>query len=1175
MQFFLLQFAALLKRQTKSKTQLIMKLTSILLLSSCLFANAHGYSQKVSLSVKKTSIQKVFKELSRQTGYSVAYNEAIFDGFPPVTIEVKDVPVTDVLNKCFAGQPFSYSLEGNTILVDRIKSSHTGQPVIKAAPVLTITGSISNEAGEPLAGASVKLKNSTTGTSTDASGRFSLTIPDEGGVLLFSYVNYEDMELSVTSSQTLNIKLKRVDASVAEVVVVGYGTQKKVTLTGAVSAVKGTELAKTPTANLTNALVGRLPGITALNASGEPGYDGSEIRIRGTNSLGNSGALIVIDGVPGRDGGMERLNPADIESISVLKDGSAAIYGSRAANGVILITTKRGKSGKPLLTYTFNQGWAQPTRLPKMANAVEYGMMRNELVVYEKIPVDQWKAAWTALNTTGSYTRTDNGAVETSPGGFFPADMQKYRDGSDPWGHPNTDWFGAVIKNWSPQSRHTVQLTGGSENVRYLGSVGYLNQDGYYKNSATGYKQYDLRLNIDAKLNKYMNLAIGLVAREEFRFFPTQTAGDIFRMLMRGKPNEAAIWPNGLPGRDIEYGDNPVVITTNETGYDKDKKDFVQTNGKLEILIPGVEGLKITGMAAVDKYFRSRKKFQKPWYLYSWDGSTYEADGKTPKLTREMRSDYTDPRLTQYDENKLNINLSGLLNYDKKIDRHTLNFLAGVQRETEDYEGFDAYRRYFLSSVIDVLNVGGDLEKNNSGGSYRKARLSYFGRVGYNYDEKYLFEFLWRYDGSYIFPANKRFGFFPGITAGWRVSEEKFFKDNFSFINNLKLRGSWAQMGAEPYFNGSLAEYQFLGTYGFGRYVLNDAVVSTLLERRVPNQNFTWEVGNNINVGLDAAFLNNRLLVELDYFHNKRDKALIRETGLVPGSSGIAEKLPPFNNGKMENKGGEFKLTWTDDIGDIRYSVSVNGGYAKNKVLYASEPAGVPEWQRSTGKPYGTNGFTILAYEYAGVFKDQAEIDANRINYTEVSGGPLKPGDMKLRDYNGDGKINGDDQVRLDKTRDPFFTGGFNGSIGYKNIDLSFLFQGAVGGLLYFGTESGDIGNYLKYTYDHQWTIDNPSSVDPRIASRNNTYYTGGAAAINTYYIRNSNYLRLKNVEIGYNLKTPARLREYISGVRIFANGQNLATWDKMKIWDPESTSGTGQYYPQARIINVGATVSF
>ncbi|MES2890993.1 MAG: TonB-dependent receptor [Bacteroidota bacterium] len=1047
--------------------------------------------------------------------------------------------------------------------------------LVQAQDKVRVKGIVKDDKGAPAANASVLIKNTTTGVSTDANGAYSIEVPARTSVLEISYAGYRTQEIRVDGKSEINVSLVAGEASqLNEVVVVGYGSQKKVTVTGSVAQVKGSELEKVPALNLSNTLVGRLPGITAVNSSGEPGYDGSAIRIRGTNSLGNTSALIVIDGVPDRSGGLERLNPADIENISVLKDASAAIYGSRAANGVILITTRHGKSGKPRLSYDFNQGWAQATRIPKMTNVLQYGAIRNELVAYD-VPANQWEAALKALQTTGTYVRTDNGVTVSSPVGYFPTDMAKYADGSDPWGHPDTDWFGDVLKTWSPQQRHNVQINGGSENVKYLASLGHQDQDGYYKNSATGYKQYDLRFNLDAKINEYVSASLGLTAREEFRFFPTESAGAVFRMLMRGKPNEPAIWPNGLPGRDIENGQNPVVITTNATGYDKDKRDYFQTNGKVEILIPGVRGLKVTGTAAVDKYILNGKRWQTPWYLYSWDRTTYESDGVTPKLTRELRSTFTDPRLRQNSENSLSINLSGLVNYDRKFGDHTVNLLAGVQRETLNNEFFNSFRRYYISTAIDQLFAGGDEEKNNGGGAYNRARLSYFGRVGYNFKEKYIAEFLWRYDGSYIFPKDQRFGFFPGIMGGWRISEESFFKENVNFMSNLKLRASWGQMGAEPYFGGNLAEYQYLSTYGFSNFIIDDAVARGLYETRLPNPNFTWEVQNSLNFGLEATAFNNKVTLEMDYFINKRDKALLRQTGSIPASAGISGILPPVNYGKLSNRGWEFKLGYAGRAREFTYNVSVNGGYAKNKIELWDEAAGVPEWQKSTGRSYGSSGANFLVYQYDGVFATQKDIDANTIDYSDVGGKSLRPGDMKFKDVNGDKRISDEDRVRLDKNRDPTFTGGLNFNLQYKNFDCSILFQGAMGGLLFIGTESGDIGNYLEYDYDHRWTVDNPSSVYPRIASRDNTYYTGGAGGQNDYRLRSSNYLRLKNVELGYNIPTNVLKRAGISNFRLYTNGINLITWDKLKIYDPESTSGSGQYYPQSRIINVGARVTF
>jgi TonB-linked SusC/RagA family outer membrane protein len=1084
-----------------------------------------------------------------------------------------------VFLSCFLTLPFLGSsealpAEGNVkrkYLKNEIPSSLKNN-----LPDLVVTGTVTDLKGVGIPGVSVRLKNTTIAATTDNSGRYSIKVPDNG-ILVFSFIGYVTSEQSIKGRKSVDLKMLEDNQALSEVVVVGYGTQKKAVVSGAVTSVKGSDLAKTPTANLSNSLAGRLPGVTAVQASGEPGYDGSTIRIRGVNSLGNNNALVVIDGIPNRAGGLERLNPNDIESVSVLKDASAAIYGSRAANGVILITTKQGKSGKPQFSYDFSYGLQQPVRIPKMSNSEQYAEILNELNIFgSDLPVDQWSAAWNSFKTTGPYNRPDNGNV-VNPA-YRPDELQKFRDGSDPLRYPNTDWFGTTLKTWSPQQRHSMQVNGGSENTRYLVSMGYLDQDGYYENSATGYKQYDFRVNLETKFNQYVTASLGLTGREESRNFPTVGAGDIFRMLMRGKPTETEVWPNGLPGRDIEFGYNPYVITTSLTGYNKDIRDYFQSTGRLEIKIPGVEGLKVTATASIDKFSGRQKNWQTPWTLYDWDKKTFEADGVTPVLVGSVRSERTDPSLTETAGAQLAINLMGMINYDRKFGDHQFNLMAGVTREKVDNDGFSAFRRYFLSTALQELLAGSDKEQaiSNPGAEpynlYQRARLSYFGRVGYNYKEKYLAEFLWRADGSYIFPEDKRFGFFPGISVGWRISEEKFFKDNVSFVNNLKIRGSYGQMGAEAYFGDALAEYQYLSTLGFGNYIINDQLGQTLVENRVPNLSFGWEVANNANIGLDAAFLDNKLSLELDAFYNKRTNILISRGNSIPGSSGITDKLPPVNLGKVNNKGFEFKLSYNDQKGDFGYSLSVNGGYSKNKIIFWDETPGAPEWQRSTGMPTGTG----LAYQYTGVFRDQADINSNTIDYSGLTG-RLLPGDMKFQDINGDGKINGDDQIRLDKTSVPTFTGGFNLNLTYKNFDLSALIQGATGGVQIVGlTESGDIGNFLEWSYKNRWTIDNPSSEFPRLSNRGQTYFTDtNNAAQNTYWIRSNNYVRLKNVEIGFTFPSGMGKKIGLSTLRLYANGSNLLTLDKIKIWDPESTNSSAQYYPQARIINAGIKAVF
>jgi TonB-dependent starch-binding outer membrane protein SusC len=1021
---------------------------------------------------------------------------------------------------------------------------------------------ISGEDNFPLPGVSILLKGTTTGTVTDVDGKYRISVPNNNAVLVFSFIGFTSTEVPVGSNSVIDINLKPDTKSLEEVIVVGYGEQKKETITGAVTSVKGRELAKSPAVNLSNSIAGRMPGVVAVNRSGEPGYDGSAIRIRGSNTLGNNDALIVIDGIPARAGGLDRLNPNDIESISVLKDASAAIYGSRAANGVILVTTKRGLSGKPELTFQVNQGWAQPTVIPDLADAAQYASMLNDLDIYG-LPVGEWNAANQAYKTTGSYTRP-NGQVRNAP--YKPSDLEKYRDGSDPWFYPNTDWYGETLKTWSPQSRFNVQLAGGNENVKYLTSVGYQNQDGYYKQSATGYKQYDIRLNLDANVNKYVKVSLGVLGREESRFFPTRSAGAIFRMQMRGKPNQPAFWPNGLPGPDIENGENPVVITTDQTGYNRDTRDYFQTNGNLEIKIPGIEGLKITGTAAVDKTMQFNKVWQIPWTLYQL-GQGFEADGVTPKLVPSRRGP-ADPSLNESNINQLNILLGTVVNYDKTFNKdHTINFLAGFNKETVKGNNFSAFRRYFISTAIDQMFAGGDLERNNGGGAFERARLNYFGRMAYNYKEKYLVEFLWRYDGSYIFPEDTRYGFFPGVMAGWVVSEENFWKNSIGkTFDFFKIRGSWGQLGNDQiFFGGQLQEYQFLSTYGFSSHIFNGAEMKTLFERRVPNTRITWEVANNSNLGFEGQLLGGKIFFEFDLFYNKRTNILWQKNASVPQSTGLI--LPAENIGEVENKGYDINIGYRGNAGQFTYSVSVNGGYAKNKILFWDEAPGAPEWQRSTGKPMNT----FLVYQYDGVFATQEDINSKTLDYSAITNN-LRPGDMKYKDINGDGKITDLDRLRMDNNDIPLFQGGANINLAFKNFDLAVLFQGALGARQYVSAgESGNIGNYLLDIYENRWTIDNPSSVHPRIANRSDQYFSGG----NSYWFRSSDYLRLKNLELGYNL--PQNLTEKIGvrNLRLYMNGLNLLTWDKLKVYDPETVSATGQYYPQARIISAGLNVTF
>lgn len=1038
-----------------------------------------------------------------------------------------------------------------------------------SAQELTISGVVTSAAdGVPLPGVSiVDVNDSFNGVVADFDGNYTITVTNGSTSLRYSYIGFKTTVVAVSNRATIDVALEEDVANLDEVVVVGYGTQKKATVTGAVTAVQGAVLETSPAVSISNSLAGRLPGVVIIQTSGEPGNDESTISIRGTNTLGNNQPLVVIDGIPDRDGGVGRLNGNDIENISVLKDASAAIYGARAANGAIIVTTKQGKAGKPTITYNADFGMNQPTVIPEMSNAVEYANIMNELPIYNNIPVNEWQAASQAIRSAGSYTSPTPG-IGTLNANFSPEAVQAHGDGSDPYLYPDTDWFADTFKDWSLQQRHNLSISGGSEDIKYFSSIGYTDQDAYYKNSANRFQQYNFRINTDAKINDYIRAKLGFAYRKEDRAFPTEGAGAIFRMLMRGRPTEPAIWPNGLPGPDIENGQQPVVVTTNATGYDKQPTDYLQFTGSVDINNPWIEGLKLTLLAGVDQSQERQKRWETPWTLYFLDRERY-IDTGVPVLEGAIRSNFTDARLTQSSGNRLNTNLTALLSYDRTFGDHTFNILAGLTQEVFKGDIFSAFRRNYISTAVDQLFAGGATQTVD-GRAFNRSRLGYYGRFQYNFKEKYLAEFIWRYDGSYIFPAADRFGFFPGILAGWNISNEDFF--DVGGIDYLKLRASYGQMGNDQvFFNNNLQEFAFLSTYGFGEYPINGQVVTTLQEALLANPSFTWERANNFNVGLDGIILNGNLSFTLEYFLNKRDQILIQQTGSTPGSSGISNLLPPVNAGKVDNEGYEFALNYYGgDVDSFKWDVGVNGGYAKNKVVFFDEIPGAPDYQLAEGKPIG--GY--LVYQSDGAFLDQAEIASNTLDYSNVTSN-LKPGDLKFKDVNGDGIIDADDQVRLDENATPTFNFGATFNASYKNFDLSVLFQGATGSSIRISTESGDIGNFLKYSHDNRWSIDNPSSVHPRLASRGDTYYTGGSFGNNTYFLYSKDYIRLKNIQLAYNF--PSRLIEPfgLSNFKVYVNGLNLITWAANDIFDPEATNSAGTYYPQARVVNTGFSLTF
>jgi TonB-dependent starch-binding outer membrane protein SusC len=992
----------------------------------------------------------------------------------------------------------------------------------------TVSGRVTDAQNQPLPGVTILVKGTTQGVVSDAGGNYVLRNVPQGATLAFSFVGMKTSEVVVGSQSRIDLKMDVESIGLEEVVAVGYGTQKVTTVTGSVSDVKGEKLMASPSINFSNSITGRLPGVVAYTRSGEPGSDGSTIRIRGANTLGDNSPLFVVDGIAGR--GFERLSSTDIESVTVLKDASAAIYGARAANGVILITTKRGQKGAPKVEATYNEGWSMPTVIPESIDAATYLEMLNEISVY--------------AGQQPKYTAEE---------------IQKYRDGTDLWKYPNTDWYAETFQKAASQRSANVSIRGGQEKLNYFISAGTRFQDGIYKNSATYYKQSNFRINLDGQLSQNVKYGVDVAAREIGRNYPTRSAGDIFAMLRRGKPNMPAYWPNGKNGPDIEYGNNPVVVTTNQTGYDRNKTVSLETKANLDIQIPWVKGLSLSGNASLDWQIDNNKLWEIPWYLYSWDGVTYGNDG-LPVLV-EGKKGFTSPELQQDMQDAKRITLNALLNYQTSInERHNLRFLLGTERITGESMEFSAFRKYFVSSAIDELFAGGDAEKTNSGASSTQARMNYFGRINYDFKSKYLFEFVWRYDGSYIFPEDKRFGFFPGVSLGWRISEENFWSGMKPVVDYFKIRGSWGQTG-----NDRIDTYQFLSSYGFitgttSIYTFNQNVENKLLsELRIPNPNVTWEVANQSNIGFDGSILNKKLSFSAEYFYNKRTNILWYRNASVPSTSGLT--LPRENIGEVANQGFEIQLNYHNHIGGFNYDLGANFNFNHNEILFWDETPGVPEYQQSTGRPMNAN----LYYEEMGIFKDQAAVDA----YPHWTG--ARPGDVIFRDVNDDKKIDGLDRVRNEKTELPKYTGGFNIDLEFKNFYSSIFLQWATGAVRYDYYEmQGEVGNFLKRDVEGRWTADNPDATKPRIWNRYSEYWRNYQ---NTYWLQESDYIRLKNLEFGYNVPSNLCYKVFLKGAKIYFTGLNLLTFTKIRDFDPETTSATA--YPLNKVFNLGVTLTF
>ncbi|MBG6234163.1 TonB-linked SusC/RagA family outer membrane protein [Pedobacter sp. CAN_A7] len=1011
-----------------------------------------------------------------------------------------------------------------------------------AQQAAVIKGKITDSNSEPLPGATIRIKNTSTGTSTDGNGNFQINVDNANAILQISAVGFTTQEISIAGKTSINVSLTDDNRNLNEVLVVGYGTQKKETVTGSISQVKGADLVKSPQPNLSNALAGRFSGVVINNRGGEPGYDGSNITIRGLATTGSTAVLVVVDGVPGQIGGLERLDPNDIESVSVLKDASAAIYGNRAANGVILVTTKKGKTGKPSISYSFNQGFSSPTRLPDLADAATYAQIMNEI----------------------NFDANPDGGLNQS---YTEAQIQQFRDGSDPLLYPNTDWAETVLKKVTSQSQHSLSVNGGTDDVKYYMSLGMINQDGLYKNGVAGYKQYNFRTNLEANVSKRLKVGLSISGREENRDFPITGAGDIFRSIYRSKPIVSAFYPNGLPTTGIE-NTNPAVLVTDIGGTVKNPTQVLNAILRGSYQIPGVEGLSVDGFLSADKSNVFSKNFNKPYVLYSYSTATAAF---TPTIVGGNNNRAT---LFESQRRESLITANAKLNYARRFDKHDINAFVGYEQSKNNLEYFDATRFNYLSTQLPELSQGGTAATDflNSGYSSNYTRQSIISRLAYTFDDKYLFEGQFRRDGSSIFAPGKQWGNFPSVSAGWRINKEEWFSERITFFDELKLRASYGSLG-----NDNVNAFQYYDNYtlvGNGFVAMppgggTPTIQPGLALTKLANPNITWEVSKKLDIGINAAFLKH-FTMEVIYFQQKRSDILATRNASLPGTSGIVNPfnttplVPSENIGKVNSEGVEATLGYNHAGSEFNWGISGNFTYAKSKIVFIDEAAGTLDYQRQTGGPLNS----YLLYNSIGIFRSQADLDS----HPHVPG--AKVGDLIYEDYNGDGILNADDMTRTKYGNIPQITYGLNLNASYKNFDLSILFAGQAQVSQYVLAESGSVGNFYSSWADNRYSPTNTNGTFPRVTERSSNAISGGQYR-NNFWLNDAAFLRLKNVELAYNLKGDFLSKLKVSGVRIFASGFNLFTITKVKDYDPEGSSESGQFYPQQRIINLGANVKF
>lgn len=1106
-----------------SKTGIIlrMKLTIVLCLCALMHVSAATYGQNITLKLRHVSFEQLLDNLGQQSGYHFLYNEQLINLGKPVTINVKDEPIDKVLVECFKDQPFTYVVKnGNVIITDR---NRVLAPEVKQT--VTITGKVVDETDQALPGVTVTLKGTTIGTVTGSNGTYSISASGDDAVLVFSSIGFISREIPVAGKKVINISLSAKTNGLNDVVVVGYGTQKKSTVTGSISTVRSEDITVAPVASTINTLAGRLPGLISQQSTGQPGADQASISIRGFGQ-----AIWIVDGV---ESNFNNIDPNQIETITVLKDGAASIYGARAGNGVILVTTKRGKEGKPDVDFNSSYTLQSNTYMQQPVNSGQYATLENEL-----------------------YTN------QGKPAPYTADQIAKYYAGNDP-AYPNTDWQKVSMRPYAPQTQQNLSIRGGNENIKYFGFLGYMNQDPIWRENGGGYKRYNLQSNLDAKITKNLSVQLNISAVNEETSQPVLGEGigsGVWGYLWNSLP----IYPAYLPDRSYNsyangQGTGSISLISNEniSGYNKVNNENEKGTLILNYKIPGVEGLNAKAFVNYDKTESTQKNFTKPYSFYTYDTST--------KQYAPAGAYGTQAALTYNINTAQNIDRQFSLNYDHNFGPdHHITALALYEAIDYSTTFLTAGRTNFLTDEIQDLFAGAIQTATANSSATQMGRASYVGRINYTYKNKFLLETIFRSDASAEFPSNHRWGYFPSVSAGWRLDQENFIK-KLNFVDELKLRASYGTSGID-----NVGNFQYLTGYAFGgQYLFGTNTSLGIASTGIANPNLTWERVSIYDLGTDFSFWKRKLFGTIDGFYRTLSGIPATQILTLPNTFGAT--LPQANLNSQNNRGFEFSLGTSGNIGELSYTVTGNLSWARAKWGHYEEPSYSDPDQKRVYQISGQWTDATFGYKSAGIFTTQAQIDNLKFLYPGGNA-QLAPGDIQYVDVNHDGKLDWRDEVQIGKGTVPEWMTGANLNLKYKNFDLQTLLQGSFGYYSNVNLNPGS-GNFSQKYFEDVWTPTHNSATAgaPRLNG------AGTNSLTSDYYYKKSGYLRLKTFAIGYNLPHELLSKVKIKNLRVYVAGTNLLTFSPLAKYDidPEAPSGqAGYYYPQQKTISFGLNLT-